>query len=1040
MFTPCRVQKEDSYFPIGNTPAKNLLRDGTVHSDTSTKVLCLGCGDVRNILFTLWSEPAKNGQVIEFTTCDHESAVIARNVFLYSYLLFNSSEKAGVKKSGAKKSIAMLWDMYYHIFVTNDVLSAIILHLKALLKVSETLELWKSSEYGQVLKFLGPSTLAEVRSCWQRHLAAATLRDQQQITQVRNKMSDRHKTLIGGYSMAATCSAGLHWRTPLDIIGSTFRAYWKTGVVAGNHRDVAALQRECGGHINPLLFVASSHLRGFPIYDTADPLAGYNVAPALDKLGQPAGVPDRLAESVKAQFRDWCAAFVKHALTPSVQIAFHCGEALSLCYTIQRMTGSAPSIPAHLHCYNRPWSATPLDLDSNLVSDATHGFDIIDTSNLSNFVGMLNLLPATVPLLSPNANAVLYTEAAAHETNDARKYLRELLRADVNLTCLLINLVPIGYLLGSSSEHFAPTAQLSYHAMKSVRRGGLHLRLIWKRPCGGDHESVMTMPPRPSRLQAQAEDVASILFKWYLSMFSVFENLSQSLQGMAKSHMYPETAVPNYHTRETFVSLLGMICNNVKTDWSECFSVLCGMIERDRTLLVGEYFVQELLSLLHISGLHSNPLLELDAQAAAKSCAASSGCTSLDKLTRYAELPSMVCVVLVVPRHDLSKLDEPRVGWPKNLVLQMNISNRGIFEHSFFAIHACFGEILLDQETTVGTIEEDQAGWQGVSDLIVSCMVPSFLFLMGDEGDTQVSIRVASATSSARQVHRPDELVYIYGASVDCHTNLHLLESFPNVVKPPSAARKRVPDDAQVLDIARITFRAGALDKLVLRADLSEDGGPKHIAKELEVQVLQASPCSMVVKVGKQSRALKYPFSVDGQRHRARISRKQCWIEIEVPVASALQAEGFTLSPFPIVVDRNQLVPWNLGRVDLSKCQAISSDVPLETIADFTTMGLSQMEHKLSIAAPCQPSVHQRTLCNMKNTLVTLFAASRLRRGDQPGIARLSVDGNCDLWIVVGDLYHDQAVGSVCLDTYLLIVNEAKDRVRRPASARRPIK
>jgi hypothetical protein len=63
-----------------------------------------------------------------------------------------------------------------------------------------------------------------------------------------------------------------------------------------------------------------------------------------------------------------------------------------------------------------------------------------------------------------------------------------------------------------------------------------------------------------------------------------------------------------------------------------------------------------------------------------------------------------------------------------------------------------------------------------------------------------------------------------------------------------------------------------------------------------------------------------------------------------------------------------------------------------------------------------------------------------LRRGDQPGIARLSVDGNCDLWIVVGDLYHDQAVGSVCLDTYLLIVNEAKDRVRRPASARRPIK
>lgn len=45
-------------YPIGNTPAVNLLRD-TPSSDGQKeviRVLCLACGDPRSILFTLWSE------------------------------------------------------------------------------------------------------------------------------------------------------------------------------------------------------------------------------------------------------------------------------------------------------------------------------------------------------------------------------------------------------------------------------------------------------------------------------------------------------------------------------------------------------------------------------------------------------------------------------------------------------------------------------------------------------------------------------------------------------------------------------------------------------------------------------------------------------------------------------------------------------------------------------------------------------------------------------------------------------------------------
>jgi hypothetical protein len=69
-----------------------------------------------------------------------------------------------------------------------------------------------------------------------------------------------------------------------------------------------------------------------------------------------------------------------------------------------------------------------------------------------------------------------------------------------------------------------------------------------------------------------------------------------------------------------------------------------------------------------------------------------------------------------------------------------------------------------------------------------------------------------------------------------------------------------------------------------------------------------------------------------------------------------------------------------------------------------------------------------------------MFTASRWPSGGLPGVVRLNVNGKCDMWIVVGDLYHDQAVGSVCPDTYFLVLNPAKDRVHRPASARQPIR
>jgi hypothetical protein len=53
MLSPTFVNIVTFFYPIGNTPAVNLTQD--LPFDQEAKILLLGCGDVRSILFTVYS-------------------------------------------------------------------------------------------------------------------------------------------------------------------------------------------------------------------------------------------------------------------------------------------------------------------------------------------------------------------------------------------------------------------------------------------------------------------------------------------------------------------------------------------------------------------------------------------------------------------------------------------------------------------------------------------------------------------------------------------------------------------------------------------------------------------------------------------------------------------------------------------------------------------------------------------------------------------------------------------------------------------------
>ena len=54
MFGPVYLDILTFFYPIGNTPARCLTRD--LPCEDKGDLLLLGCGDVRNVLFTLYSE------------------------------------------------------------------------------------------------------------------------------------------------------------------------------------------------------------------------------------------------------------------------------------------------------------------------------------------------------------------------------------------------------------------------------------------------------------------------------------------------------------------------------------------------------------------------------------------------------------------------------------------------------------------------------------------------------------------------------------------------------------------------------------------------------------------------------------------------------------------------------------------------------------------------------------------------------------------------------------------------------------------------
>jgi hypothetical protein len=259
----------------------------------------------------------------------------------------------------------------------------------------------------------------------------------------------------------------------LKVSAEVFLAYWKTGTTFFTPKEICAATL-----LNPT-FVYSLGGEGCNVHYGTDPATPFHLAALFGNGGSGHISVSDVVRCIRAEFGDWCSAFhvaiSSGGRIPVIRIC--ASEATALCRALKgfSVTGAVNiSIPV------APWKTQLLQLNRVEYGNAPSTFVVIDSSNLPDHVGMLNILIATVPLLQSSASrgGALYTESLLFHGTDATKEFADRLYADIQTVGLLLGITPIDYSSGFSSR--SNTHELLMY--QAGRENQFHQTTTWKMP------------------------------------------------------------------------------------------------------------------------------------------------------------------------------------------------------------------------------------------------------------------------------------------------------------------------------------------------------------------------------------------------------------------------------------------------------------------------------------------------------------------------------------------------------------------------------
>ncbi|KAF8693846.1 hypothetical protein RHS03_08335, partial [Rhizoctonia solani] len=380
------------FYPIGNTAAVSLTQDLSSEQYTAD-ILLLGCGDPRNILFTLYSDltVGQTPRNFDVTRCDIEPAILARDILLFSLL-------------DRDENIDRVWDIFYHFKINNQAMKIIATHSQTLYEYAKDTDSWKRSRAGSFIKTVDTRTLGELRRIWKSYADFPRLSIERK-NQILKEQVDLSSSVAekGSDALSPSRSAGMLWPQAMTPVAELYSKYWKTGTTF-----TLALDLSAPTNLNPT-FLYSLSGEGFsPHYGTFPSVFHFITAFAPIKSDPAFSAPSTARPSLMLARNS-----SRHGVEGSV-FAGRMNPLLSV--SLQEM---------QFHFAKLSAGSNQLETLQPAKPSAPTTFDIIDTSNLTDHLGLLNLLLATHTLLkrNPDSQAVLFTETLLPAGKDATKPL-----------------------------------------------------------------------------------------------------------------------------------------------------------------------------------------------------------------------------------------------------------------------------------------------------------------------------------------------------------------------------------------------------------------------------------------------------------------------------------------------------------------------------------------------------------------------------------------------------------------------------------------
>ena len=842
---------------------------------------------------------------------------IARDVLLYTLLMDDAD---GLNHS-------RIWKVYYNSFIDNQSLELLHLQAKKLQSLAVSMQEWQASRYGSILRFCDRSTLAKVREVWRK---LSTL----DMTESERKNNDIAFMMRIGALNTLQSIAGSR---PFEVFLQGYRAtlpapeesvtellhfhryYWENGTT---DCELELAEAPIATYSNPM-FTCLETISSLGHY-TANPIIGFHLALAKVHLGgnsipkdtpNPQGAKD--LHEARLEFQTWSTAFRKRA-EKNLTLRFFVGDALAFCQTLEYKRVSR-DLTANL--YRSGFSFEPLILDNEEYTgggNAPLSFDIIDTSNLGDYVGAINVLAAASPLLEETASATLYTETQSKHADTYQKLISDAFCGDLPTVAVLFRLFPVEYYANASAVPTMDECTVSVSLDGSVTTmRQIFCRIVWKRPLS-----------ESERIHFDNFSLANLLHQVYREMFRG-ENRARFTSEDDKEAIKCHN-MPFYH-RGSFVALLRQVRSSTSVDWDTMLRTLLRLILNDSDIETSLSFWAELAAHVHILGIWS--LSQLNEISNSTMELRPSG-----EFAKWKGIPHVLCITLSVPRSNIKGLKMLcNLGAVATPVYCVCRTSKGL--HACFAdLQLAFGKISISGSRNRSSFEvhiaEDESGWTGDSDLNLSFYTPAWL--VWQDPDMTISFEIQPTFLTSRAWSRTsNEDMIVYKTTLRNQTNVYITAYPPGQSSCPNSPLCSSPDRSRLHNkdfSSTISARLDAKDTKIVafirHIDFLSKEDKTLLRSGAHINVKEDSPCAPVVTLdsfilNSRCHKITFPAPVDVARIDIQTRRKDSHIELKVPIAAYAEGNGGNGFMYPLVLRGHQPVLMNMPYLNLNHLPTI---------------------------------------------------------------------------------------------------------------------